>query len=103
MGAGEYTFEGLCCVREHPTMKDEHGSPLNVAYFKQLGTNRTLAPRDVWRKLVDQLMSTNVCALKWTKPTKEQLEAANKKNLDALNVVDDLGVTGGCIPSCGPK
>lgn len=103
MGAQEYTFEGLCCVRQHPTMKDEHNEKLNVAYFKQLGENRQRAPRDVWRKLVDELMSTRVCALKWTKPSKEQIEAANKKNLDALGVVDDLGVTGGCLPSCGPS
>lgn len=102
IGGQEYTFEGLVCVRQHPTMKDEHNAKLNIAYFKQLGENRARAPRNVWRKLVDELMSTKVCALKWVKPSEEEIKSAAQKNQEALGVVDDIGL-GGCLPSCGPK
>lgn len=109
MAGKEYTFDGLLCVRQHPTKKDEHNQTLNVVYFKQMGNDRQLAPRLVWRRLVDELMTTRVCALKWTKPTAEDLEKKKSERdqakMDALGLVNDLDeeVGGGCLPSCGPK
>lgn len=108
MSAKAHTFQGLVCVRQHPTKTDEHGQKLNVVYFKQLTDgDRQKAPREDWKRLMEELMPARVCALMWTKPTKEEMEKQSslKENMNALGLVNDLDeeVGGGCLPSCGPK
>merc|ERR1719411_2081869 len=74
-------------VRQHQSLKDEHGAPLNICYFKQLGEDRIKTPREVWRKIVDELLTTEVCAMMW-KP-KSKLQKA-KTAAEAMDLVNDL-------------